>query len=259
MNLVSDDAVKINGMCHRMGRLPMMPLIFIVCFYYLFNILGISFISGMVVFALSMAINYCLSQVIKKLDKEASRLDDLRMNHTTEALNSMKTLRFYQWTNVFEKEIILRKERQVAIRYKMGKIVSIIIGCFIFFPSLLNITIFSVYIGFGNTMDLPTAFAVIALINMLRGPIIEMPWFVTETLQLLVSMKRIQDYVETDEIDPQKLVNREEDSSNSAIKIDNKSFSWGIMKMKKEDGEDDDSKDKKKVAELEEPLIDEEK
>ena len=100
------------------------------------------------------------------------------------------------------------------------------IGFFIFFPSLLNITVFSVFIELGNTMDLPTAFAVITLIDMLRGPIIEMPWFVTVTLQLLVSMNRFQDYIETDEIDPKKLVNCVKGSSDTAIKIDNKSFSW---------------------------------
>ena len=120
VNLVSEDAVKINGMCHRMGRLPMLPLTFVVCFYYLFSILGMSFLSGMVVFAISMGVNYMLSQVVKKLDKEASRLDDLRMNHTTEALNSIKTLKFYQWTNLFEKEIITRKEKHVATKYKLG-------------------------------------------------------------------------------------------------------------------------------------------
>jgi ABC-type multidrug transport system fused ATPase/permease subunit len=73
----------------------MLPITFIFCFYYLFSILGLSFFSGIIVFLFSMLVNYVLSQKIKNLEKELSKCDDSRMNHTSEALNSIKTLKFY--------------------------------------------------------------------------------------------------------------------------------------------------------------------
>lgn len=40
---------------------------------------------------------------------------DLRMNHTTEAINNIKTLKLYSWNSAFEKEIKKRRDRELGM------------------------------------------------------------------------------------------------------------------------------------------------
>ena len=47
------------------------------------------------------------------------KLTDKRLNYTTEALTNIKTLKFYQWTNTFSKEI---ENRRLAELRQMNKI-----------------------------------------------------------------------------------------------------------------------------------------
>ena len=51
--------------------------------------------SGMVVFVIGGIVNAVISAKVKKLDMQKKKKIDKRINHTTESLNNIKTLKFY--------------------------------------------------------------------------------------------------------------------------------------------------------------------
>jgi len=71
----------------------------------LFTYLGPSFFSGIGVFVLAFVANLLIGLVLKDLNLEVMKRKDKRMNHATEALSNIKTLKLYSWTDIFEKEI----------------------------------------------------------------------------------------------------------------------------------------------------------
>ena len=75
-----------------------------------------------------------------------------------------------------------------------------------FTPIIVNSVSFSTYIGLGNTITLPNAFAVLVFFNMLKEPLWAVPDFLAAIADMMVSMNRIQEYLESDEVEMAMLV-----------------------------------------------------
>ena len=59
---------------------------------------------------------------------------------------------------------------------------------------------FYLNIKLGRTIDLATAYTVLIFFDKIRGPMVAMPWVINATLELLVSMRRLEKYFDSDEI-----------------------------------------------------------
>ena len=129
---------------------------------------------------------------------------------------------------------------------RMAWINSLMISSLYFFPSVLGSVVFSTYIGTGHYIDLQTAFTVMIFFGLIQDPLRQFPLFISSLLQLVVSMKRIQEFLEADEIDQAKIVSvtPTDHSIDSAISISKHSFSWGVSNTTEESSNDKNSKAK---------------
>jgi len=60
-----------------------------------------SFFSGIGVLVVAFIVNIFIGLQLEKVNKELMARKDKRMNHTTEAFNNIKSLKFYSWTGIF--------------------------------------------------------------------------------------------------------------------------------------------------------------
>ena len=82
-------------------------------------------------------------------------------------------------------------------------------------------------------MSLDVAFTVMTILSLIKDPLRALPLFIGQLIEFRVSMKRIQDYLQVDEINSSMVasVNREE--SNDAILIrEGSAFHYGASKSK---------------------------
>jgi ABC-type multidrug transport system fused ATPase/permease subunit len=71
-----------------------------------------------------------------------------------------------------------------------------------FFPQVLSAVVFSVYIGSGHPLALGMAYTVMTCFNLLKEPMRYLPWFIGQFVELLISLKRIQDFLVCDTLNP---------------------------------------------------------
>ena len=97
-----------------------------------------------------------------------------------------------------------------------------------FFPSILSAVIFSFYIGFGNTLSLDIAFTVMTILNLIKEPLRSLPQFIGQLLEFQVSMTRIQEFIQVDEINTSMVnqVSGRSTSASVAISLGS-NFHWG--------------------------------
>jgi hypothetical protein len=93
--------------------------------------------------------------------------NDARINTTSEALNNIKMLKLYSWSHVFSEVIAKKRGEELVWLWKIFQIGSMIVTGLYFFPSILSATVFSVYIGTGNILDISNAFTVMTILNIL--------------------------------------------------------------------------------------------
>ena len=103
----------------------------------------------------------------------------------------MKTLKFYQLTDAFKNEIEKKTTQELEHHNKM-RYMHYILGAImaIFPPSMSNASLY-LNVQLGRTMDLSTAFTVLALFDSIRGPLGHLPHIYNQINEIKTSMKRL--------------------------------------------------------------------
>ena len=125
---------------------------------------------------------------------------DARVKITNESLNNIKMLKLYSWTNIFAITIGKKRTTELAELWKRFRNGQLIVVSLYFFPQILSAVVFGFYIGFGNNLSLDVAFTVITILNMIKDPLRSLPMFVGTAIEFSVSMRRIQAFMNVDEV-----------------------------------------------------------
>lgn len=210
-NLVQNDTDKIIAFTWQLVDFISLPIVLIYCSVSLFKLLGLSFFSGSIVFFVGAAVSSYISKKVKKLDIERKKKTDKRLNATTESLNNIKTLKFYQWSGIFKTEIQDRREQEMKVVTRQIHLLCITWALGTFFPSLMSTLSFYTNILLGNTIDLATAFTVLIFFDKIRGPMNALPWIINNTLEMLTSLTRIQNFLDMQELKIENFLKSEKD------------------------------------------------
>ena len=120
----------------------------------------------------------------------------------------------------------------------------IIAGVYLF-PNLLPAMTFLTYIATGHTLDYNVAVAALIIFTIMQEPLIQVPYFMTELVEVISSLKRIEGFLDLDQVQKGICEQVSSDASDIAISVKG-NFSWGFSTKKKEDedeGEDEKKKD----------------
>lgn len=188
-------------------------------------------------------INYLSAILTARRQKKVLDAKDSRMRIITEAINSIKIIKLNSWIDKFLEKI--RKSRNHEIWMLKTRFFVSCLNIFLIFllPPLLALTVFSVAIHSGIEMRVSTAFAALHVLNMLREPTRWLPFFLGMMMEFTVSMKRIQKFLNAEEIHPGLIQEKPMIGALTAISVNDSNFSWGGEKINKDD-EDDKKKGK---------------
>jgi ABC-type transport system involved in cytochrome bd biosynthesis fused ATPase/permease subunit len=168
VNFVQVDAQKMQMISENLAYIAKYPIVFIVCFALLFFYIGTSFFAGLGVFFFAFLINTFISKMQARLQKNYMKKQDARVSATTEALNNIKMLKLYSWTERFESSINQKREMELGVLWRRLNIAMISVTSLYFFPQVISAVVFSVYISSGHTLDLATAYTVMTIFNNLK-------------------------------------------------------------------------------------------
>lgn len=88
---------------------------------------------------------------------------------------------------------------------------------------------FTCYVMLGNTLTAATAFTAISLFNILRFPLAMLPNVINNLVEAKVSLKRIQDFLESEDLDPSAVLRTETPAAPGEAAVSftgNATFSW---------------------------------
>ena len=192
--------------------------------------------------------NYIAAIFTSRRQKKVLEAKDVRMRSIAEAFNCIKIIKLNSWIENFTEKIKKLRDNEILM-CKLRYLVSWVNITFIYLlPLLLILTVFSVSIKSGIKMKVSEAFAALQVLVLLREPTRWLPFFIGMMMEFSVSMKRIQNFLQSEEINP-KLVTKESNIHNKiSVKISKSSFSWGGDKIDGEITKKSKEKEKKKES-----------
>ncbi|KAK3859641.1 hypothetical protein Pcinc_034255 [Petrolisthes cinctipes] len=187
VNLMSVDAQRFMDLMAYFNMLWSAPLQIIIALYLLYDKLGASVASGVVVMVVLIPINGFIASRTKTLQISQMKSKDQRVKLMNEILNGIKVLKLYAWEPSFEEQVLGVRSKEIKVLKKAAYLnagTSFIWSCT---PFLVVFASLSTYV-IANPEVVLTAekiFVSIALLNILRMPLGLTPIIVAYTVQVV--------------------------------------------------------------------------
>ena len=237
LNFIQVDSEKLNFLFTSLPKILTVPFNLIVSFYALFLFFGKSFIFGLSILFIMILIIWYIQHRYLINTKEMLRKKDKRMRLTTHTFHIIKILKLFGWEDEFRENIDNKRNDEliniksilylVAIRTFVNSNLSLL-------TSLASIGGYTYFYG---AMEIKTLFSSTKLVKEVAVPLIDIPQFITDLNSLLISLRRIQNFLLVKDINtkPDKKENNElneikndNDDIGDYVAIDFKNCDFGI-------------------------------
>ncbi|XP_058453712.1 multidrug resistance-associated protein 1-like [Malaya genurostris] len=226
VNLMSVDAQRFFELTSYLHVLWSAPLIIGLCIYLLYEILGPAVFAGLGVMVIMIPLTGYIAAKLRDLQVEQMRIKDERVKRMNEILSGIKVLKLYAWEPSFQKDIVSVRSDEISVLRGMAYYGAATFFVWSMAPFLVTLASFAVYVMVdeNNVLDPSTAFVSLALFNILRFPLAMFPMMITFAMQAWVSVKRINKFMNSEELDPNNVTHNR---SENALEIRDGTFSWG--------------------------------
>ncbi|KAJ3748238.1 multidrug resistance-associated ABC transporter [Lentinula raphanica] len=203
MTLMTTDTDRLSEFAWQFFALVDSPIELVVGTIFLYNLLGVSCFFGLAVTCLFLPLNHFAGKVVVGAQDNLMKARDERIALMNEILGGIRMLKFMAWERSFEARVM--KVRQRELKYQ--RLNYIIETCFnaIWNASPILVTLVSFWhftVVRGEDLTPSIAFTSIMVFNELKFALNALPETFINMLQSLVSMRRIEKYLNTAEIIP---------------------------------------------------------
>uniref|UniRef100_V5I844 ABC-type glutathione-S-conjugate transporter n=1 Tax=Anoplophora glabripennis TaxID=217634 RepID=V5I844_ANOGL len=227
VNLMSVDAQKFIELTAFLNMIWSAPLQIILSLYFLWYELGPSVLAGLAVMIILIPVNGFIANKVKTLQIKQMKNKDERVKLMNEILSGIKVLKLYAWEPSFENQVLKIRNKEIKVLKSSAYLhagTSFIWACAPFLVSLVTFATF-VLVDENNVLDANKAYVSISLFNILRMPMSMLPMMISNLVQTYVSVKRINRFMNAEELDPNNVTH--DSFEADPLIIEKGTFSWG--------------------------------
>ncbi|CAP34350.2 Protein CBR-MRP-3 [Caenorhabditis briggsae] len=235
VNILSIDVDRFRMITPQLQQYWSSPFQIIVCMVLLWQTIGVAVWAGIVVMISIVPINICVSVITKKWQIRLMKYKDERIRLINEVLNGIKVVKLSAWETAMEETIEKIRDKELKM-IKQSSLLKTFADCLNVgapvFVALATFTVF-VFIDEKNVLTPNIAFVSLSLFNLLRGPLMMAADLVAQTVQLVVSNKRIRTFLCEREVDV-NAIDKEirGELYQNTVEVHSGSFSWDLAEAR---------------------------
>ncbi|KAF0682930.1 Aste57867_24943 [Aphanomyces stellatus] len=215
---------------HQMWLVPVQVALVIALLYM---VLGAAIFVGVAVVALVLVVNAIMALLFSREQETLMQCKNARMAVLHELFGAIAVVKVHAWEEQFVANICALRGAEVASIRRFFRYIVAGITCLTCTPGVVAVAVFgSSTLLFHDTLRVASVFSALALFKTLQDPLLTLPGVVMTFVQSLVSLKRINDFLVLDEVDPTNVVTASDRaaakyaSDHIVVAIENGSFGW---------------------------------
>uniref|UniRef100_A0AAR2L5V0 ABC-type glutathione-S-conjugate transporter n=1 Tax=Pygocentrus nattereri TaxID=42514 RepID=A0AAR2L5V0_PYGNA len=213
VNLVSADTQKLMDFVVYFNAVWLAPIEIGLCLFFLWQHLGPSALAGIATVIFIFPLNGLIAKMRSKLQVQMKYMDG-RIKLMNEILSGIKILKFYAWEKAFKERVLGYRENELKALKKSQILYSV--GTF---PCVqIAFAMFGVYVLIDekNILDAQKVFVSMALINILKTPLSQLPFAMSTTMQASLTTLHIVTFFSGFSLP----------TDGDSVVIENGTFSW---------------------------------
>lgn len=201
LNLMSTDTDRIVNSCISFHSFWSIPFQLFTTLYLLYTQLGVAFVSGVIFAVLLIPINRYIALKIGKLSAFLMTAKDKRVQLTTETLTGAKQIKMQALEDIFTDKIEELRQNELVFLSKRKYLDAWCVYFWATTPVLMCLLTFGGLVLMGQQLTAATTYTSVALLNLLIGPLNSFPWILNGLMEAFVSLRRVQELVDLENID----------------------------------------------------------
>ncbi|KAM7354188.1 ATP-binding cassette sub-family C member 10 [Cochliomyia hominivorax] len=201
LNLMSTDTDRIVNSCISFHSFWSIPFQLFTTLYLLYTQLGAAFIAGVIFAAALIPINRWLAKRIGYYSQGLMTAKDARISATSETITGAKQIKLNAWEDVFINKILNFRKDELKFLAKRKYLDAWCVYFWATTPVLMCFLTFGVSVWMGNPLIASTTYTSVALLNLLIGPLNAFPWVLNGLIEAWISIKRVQELMDLDNLD----------------------------------------------------------
>ena len=188
--------------CSYLHALWFAPLQVVVALWFLWREIGISSLAGLAMIIVVLGANSVLARRTFALNKALQSTTDERLSLTAEVFGSIKLVKMNAWEEPFAARLRAVRAREVSQMRALAALRAILNMLFTIAPTLVAAAMLGCYTRLGFDLGAPSALAVLALVNMLRTPMLFLPIVSNNAVDALLAARRLAAHLRAPEHAP---------------------------------------------------------
>ncbi|XP_054875423.1 multidrug resistance-associated protein 1-like isoform X2 [Amphiprion ocellaris] len=228
INLISADTQKLMDFVVYFNSVWIAPIEIALCFYFLWQLLGLPALAGITAVVLIFPLNGIIAKIRSKLQEVQMKFTDSRIKLMNEILGGVKILKFYSWEEAFLPRVNVLRDGELSALKTSQILYSVSLASFNSSSFLIALIVFGVYVLIDeqNVLDAQKIFVSVALINILKTPLSQLPFAMSTTMQAVVSVRRLGNFLSQDELKPDNVERLPHSPDGDAVLVQDGFFSW---------------------------------
>ncbi|KAI9003964.1 P-loop containing nucleoside triphosphate hydrolase protein [Hyaloraphidium curvatum] len=211
VNMMSTDTARIDLTVPQLHALWAAPLLIIASLIVLVIMLGISGLIGFLVLVIVVPISGQLMRISMRVRKKTNVLTDERVKLTQECIGGIRVVKFMSWVDTILERITALRLEEMANTRKLLIIRASLSAMVNAQPAFASVAMFGTYTALGNEMTVARTFSALALMQVIRYPLMFLPMALSQAADALVSIHRIQGLLLAEELGSRTIKDSPED------------------------------------------------
>ncbi|KAK8849677.1 hypothetical protein IAR55_005012 [Kwoniella newhampshirensis] len=222
MTLFTVDVDRVTEFVFHLFAITDSPIEIVVASIFVFKLLGVSAVYGLLTAILSLPMNHFASKIVVRAQENLMKTRDQRTALMNEILQGIRMLKFMAWERSFERRIHSIRKNELSWQARNYQI-EVAFNCiWAITPVVVTVVAFLHYtLVRGETLTPSVAFTSLAVFAELRFALNALPETLIQALQGFVSCKRIEKYMSLAEVAPV-----EENDGQGDIVLSSATFTW---------------------------------
>ncbi|GET88664.1 ATP-binding cassette protein subfamily C, member 1, putative [Leishmania tarentolae] len=198
INMVSADVERVYFFMLFCMLLWSSPVVLLLAVVQLWRLVGWCAIMAIMSFIVTIPLNAFLMGIQLRARRDIAKAADARVKATNEFFSGIRVAKFMAWEPCFIANIDEKRALELFFLKKIQN--SRVCTSFVnnATPMLMIALVFVVYYYTGHQLTSTIVFPTIALLGVLRQPFRQIPWVFSMAVQFLISIGRIQRFLECD-------------------------------------------------------------
>ncbi|KAG7393123.1 hypothetical protein PHYPSEUDO_012459 [Phytophthora pseudosyringae] len=176
---------------------PVSFVISVVLVGFLFNFTAAA--GGAVTLAVISAVSVHFGNAIARIQHDLLAVIDERVKVTSESLQGIRVMKFYAWEESLARRVETIRAKEMALLRKFHRYQVVNTVMLFLTPAFLSGVTLGIYVAVNGTISVIDAFTLIAMVNISRTALIQLPVAIAAFSQARIAFARIDRYLSSDE------------------------------------------------------------